>query len=65
MLQQVTAEVQPRLAAQVNSAVSLMSTCIVNATAQVSSSITTAHYVLNKDVDPKPAVTVCCAGYLY
>ena len=99
MLQQVTAEVRPRLAAQVNSAVSFDRTPMVNiilshhffcpwymtkhishtcgrrscrparylsssihshisewclATAlRVSSSITTGHYVLNKDVDPK------------
>ena len=98
MLRQVTAEVQPRLAAQVNSAVSLNSTCMVIITFShhfcswcmtklfshtfgrrscrparylssstpshiserclatalgVSSSITTGHYVLSKDVDPK------------
>ena len=99
MLQQVTAEVQPRLVAQVNSAVSLDRTCMVNITfsrhffsswwymtkhtshtcgrrscrparylsssthshtskrclaiaLRVSSSITTGHYVLIKDVDP-------------
>ena len=100
MLQQVIAEVQPRLAAQVNVAVSLDRTGMVNITfshhlfcsscymtkhishtcgrrscrparylsssahsqiskrclataLRVSSSITTRHHVLNKDVDPK------------
>ena len=104
MLQQVTAEVQPRLAAQVNSAVSpdrmrmvyvtfshqffchwyarvwqstfhiytcswrsyrparylsssthsqISKRCVATALRWVSSSITTGHYVLKKDVDPK------------
>ena len=92
MLQQVTAWIQPMLAAQVNSAVSLDRTRMVNITLshhfcscymtkhishsrsarylsssthihiskrcvatalRVSSSITTGHHVLNKDVDPK------------
>ena len=98
MMQQVTADVQPGLTAQVNGAVSLHRTCMVNVTfchhffcswtcmtnyishtcgrrscrparylpisthshiswrclataIRVSSSITTGHYVLNKDVD--------------